>query len=417
MFKDIRKRITLFNTLILIAFFIIFLAVLVLLIQWSLGASGKIYLKSVAAELTDSQVPEEAALVDTRFHENIGYEYILWNGDGSVKAQKAAQGALVSAAHTLLEQETAEESFSVLRAGGIDYRVYTKHLKENGKPVTLQVFQQKMTEGSIIAYLITYLLLIGGAGILCLIPISYVLAGRSLRPVKKSFDDQKQFVANASHELRTPLTVIQTNLEVLDMKEDETIAENVRWLNNIRIECDNMSTLISEMLLIAQADHKKLTYNDKNFSLSALVAEVCMLMSAGAMEKQIVLTSDIDPDITFVGDEDKLRQMVRIFLDNAIKYTPAEGQVEVTLSQNKRGVTLEFKDTGQGITEEDQERIFERFYRCDADRNRKTGGSGLGLNIAQMLIHHYGGSVKVDSCVGLGTRFTVFLPKKVSASV
>ncbi|MDO4289549.1 MAG: HAMP domain-containing sensor histidine kinase, partial [Eubacterium sp.] len=274
-----------------------------------------------------------------------------------------------------------------------------------------QVFQQIITERSVITYVISFLLFIGSGGILLLIPISYFLAGKSLQPIKENYEEQKKFIADASHELRTPLTVIQTNVEVLKMKEDEVLAENIKWLNNIGLECETMGKLVSELLLIAQSDYKKVVLKKENFDLSALCAEVVDLMFDVARENEICLKGDITPGIEYKGDEERIKQAIRIFVDNAIKYTPGEGEVVVSLRQNKRSVFISVKDTGIGLTEEAKRKIFSRFYRVDDARNRQTGGVGLGLNIADVIVKQHSGKIKVDSVPDQGSTFTIILPK------
>ncbi|MEG2651493.1 MAG: HAMP domain-containing sensor histidine kinase, partial [Eubacterium sp.] len=256
-----------------------------------------------------------------------------------------------------------------------------------------------------------FLLFIGCGSILVLIPISYFLAGKSLQPIKETFENQKKFIADASHELRTPLTVIQTNVEVLKMKEDEILNENIRWLNNISLETETMAKLISELLLIAQADNKKIAMKKEVFDLSALCAEIQDLMYDVAADHQIHLKGNLQEGICYKGDEERLKQAIRILVDNAIKYTPGEGSVTIVLSEGVRNVSISVHDTGVGLSEEDQKKIFSRFYRVDNARHRESGGVGLGLNIAAVIVKQHNGKIKIDSTIDVGSTFTIVLPK------
>lgn len=405
MFSKIRKKITLFNTLILIAFLILFILVLIGVINWSLRVSGENYLKNVAQVLTSEQ-EDTAVQSSAGFQSELGYQYIEWL-NGAVLKQQIEDPNLIPAGHAL---DAKSGTFSVVKAGETEFRVYTQSFKTGGKDAVIQVWQDLSAEHSVLGYIVTYLVIIGFVGIIVLVPISYLLAGRSLLPVKKSLEDQKKFIANASHELRTPLTVIQTNVEVLKMKEDDLILENLEWLDNIEAECDNMGSLISELLLIAQADSRRMVLDRHEFCMSSVCGEVLALMRANAMEKGVRLTGKIEENVYYSGDEQKIFQMVRIFVDNAIKYTQDGGLVELSLSQRKRNVELSVRDTGIGIDAKDQEKIFERFYRVNDDRNRKTGGTGLGLNIAQMIVKRHGGSITLRSVPGKGSVFSICLP-------
>ena len=238
-----------------------------------------------------------------------------------------------------------------------------------------------------------------------------LLAGKSLQPVKESFENQKKFIADASHELRTPLTVIQTNVEVLRLKEDEVLAENLHWLDNIASESETMSKLVSSLLTIAQADNKRIVMEKKPFDLSALCAEVVDLMYDFAAENQIDLQGDIQQNVEFKGDEEQLKRAIRILVDNAIKYTPGKGKVTIKLREGVRNVVIAISDTGVGLSEENKKKIFSRFFRVDDARNRESGGFGLGLNIADMVVNQHGGHIKIDSKLNEGSTFSIVLPR------
>ena len=415
MFKEIRRKITLFNVLILIAFLFLFILLLGFLVHWGLNLSGELYLSETAQTMISEDVgekDEEPIYQNSELvHDKFGYDYIKWDSDKQVNSMKVAVNALVIQGYEMLMDPDFNDDFRIINIEGTDYRVYSTRYEEDHQTKTLQVFQQITTERSVITYVISFLLFIGSGGILLLIPISYFLAGKSLQPIKENYEEQKKFIADASHELRTPLTVIQTNVEVLKLKEDEVLAENIKWLNNIGLECETMGKLVSELLLIAQSDYKKVVLKKENFDLSALCAEVVDLMFDVARENDILLKGDIQPGIEYKGDEERIKQAIRIFVDNAIKYTPGEGEVTVTLRQGKRCVYIAVKDTGIGLSEEAKRKIFSRFYRVDDARNRKTGGVGLGLNIADVIVKQHSGKIKVDSVLDEGSTFTIILPK------
>jgi signal transduction histidine kinase len=318
---------------------------------------------------------------------------------------------LIMLGYELAIQDNENPRFNLIASDGVEYRVYTLHYSNNTNDLVLQVFQQVTTERSIIAYVISFLFLIGIGSIAVLVPMSYFLAGKSLQPIKETFEDQKKFIANASHELRTPLTVIQTNVEVLKLKEDEPIKDNMKWLNNIASEGETMAKLISELLLLAQAENQSLGIDKENFDLSSMCGQLVDLMTELANDKEIDLSENITPGIQYRGDEERLKQAVRILVDNAIKYTPEGGKVQLCLVQGKRNIAIEVKDTGIGLTEEEKAKVFSRFYRVDDARNRATGGVGLGLNIADYIVKKHNGKIKIDSIPNKGSTFTIILPR------
>ncbi|MDK2940530.1 MAG: hypothetical protein PWP56_43 [Acetobacterium sp.] len=413
MFKEIKRKITLFNTLILVIFMFMFIFLLGFLVNWSLSLSGEMYLTTVAKEIIQNNGQTISQPIDSRdsVHDKFGYQFIMWDSSNIVKSMKIDDRNLIMLGYELSIEKNETPQFNLLVSENVEYRVYTLPYSNNSNDYVLQVFQQISTERSIIAYVISFLLLIGIGSIAVLVPISYFLAGKSLQPIKDTFEDQKKFIANASHELRTPLTVIQTNIEVLKLKEEEQIKDNMKWLNNIASEGETMAKLISELLLLAQAENQRLVIDKEVFDLSSMCQQMVGLMTELANEKEIELSENISPGIQYRGDEERLKQAVRILVDNAIKYTPMGGKVQLCLVQGKRHLVIEVKDTGIGLTEEDKAKVFSRFYRVDDARNRETGGVGLGLNIADYIVKKHSGRIKIDSIPNKGSTFSIVLPK------
>lgn len=414
MFKEIKRQITLFNTLILIAFLFLFIFLLGFLVQWSLGLSGEMYLQNTADSIINKYTATDEKKVSnssTAVHDKLGYDYIVWDANHNVVEMDVDDNALIMKGYELDLDTTFNDDFKSFDIGDSNYRVYSQSYEVGTKTYVLQTFQMINTEKSVIRYIISFLLFIGCGGILVLIPISYFLAGKSLQPIKETFENQKKFIADASHELRTPLTVIQTNVEVLKLKEDEVLNENIRWLNNISLETETMGKLITELLLIAQADNKKIILKKEVFDLSALCAEVVDLMYDVAKDQSIILRGKIQEGVEYKGDEERMKQAIRILVDNAIKYTPGEGEVTLTLCEGMRSVSISVADTGVGLSDEDQKKIFSRFYRVDDARHREAGGVGLGLNIADVIVKQHGGKIKIESKENVGSTFSIVLQK------
>ncbi len=413
MFKEIKRKITLFNTLILVIFMFIFIFLLGFLVNWSLNLSGEMYLTNLAKEIiqNNGQTLSQPVSSGDSVHEKFGYQFIMWDSSDIVKTMKVDDRNLIMKGYELAINEDAKPRFDLLLSENVEYRVYTMPFSNNSNDYILQVFQQVSTERSIITYVISFLFLIGLGSIAVLVPISYFLAGKSLQPIKETFDDQKKFIANASHELRTPLTVIQTNVEVLKLKEEEQIKDNMKWLNNIASEGETMAKLISELLLLAQAENQQLIIEKEVFDLSSMCQQMVDLMTELANEKGIELSDNISLGIQYRGDEERLKQAVRILVDNAIKYTPEGGKVQLCLIPGKRHLVIDVKDTGIGLTDEEKAKVFSRFYRVDDARNRETGGVGLGLNIADYIVKKHNGKIKIESIPNKGSTFSIILPK------
>jgi len=225
-----------------------------------------------------------------------------------------------------------------------------------------------------------------------------------------SWQQQEEFVANAAHEIRTPLTVIQTNLDVVLSSPDTKIAENMKWLDNAYTETEHMGRLISDLLLLAQVDGSEIKLDNKAFDLSALLIEISIQMEPVAQNQDLLFLWEIDPGMILKGDKWRIRQLFMILLDNSFKYTPPGGNVKITARRSRDKIEILVQDSGIGISKEDRERIFERFYRADKARSRTQSGTGLGLSIAQWIIHVHRGSILLQSELGSGSCFTVILP-------
>lgn len=238
------------------------------------------------------------------------------------------------------------------------------------------------------------------------------LAGRALVPIRVSWDKQQQFVADASHELRTPLAVIQSQAELLFRHPERTIEQESEKISNVYKETRRMNKLVSDLLTLARSDSNQMEIERKPLQLDALLADVSWQFAQMAELRDIELTTKLQPGIGIEADEARLRQLLVILLDNALKYTGAEGKVHVSCSRTSHGAEFVVEDTGEGIAREDLPFVFDRFFRGDKVRTSSDGGTGLGLSIAQWIVEAHHGKIRVDSTPGRGTSFTVFLPAK-----
>jgi two-component system sensor histidine kinase ArlS len=231
---------------------------------------------------------------------------------------------------------------------------------------------------------------------------------RMMDRIEKAYDKQKQFVSDASHELRTPISVIQGYARMLDRwgKDDkEILHESIEAINK---ESKNMQDLVDKLLFIARNDKDTMVLIKDKFNFSELMEE--MVRDTKMLETKHNIESHVEPDIIINGDRDRIKQALRIFVDNAIKYTEPGGNITLKLEKEEGYAVAAVIDNGRGIPEKDLPNIFDRFYQVDAARERDKGGHGLGLSIARIIVLRHGGRIKVASKMGAGTRFRVFLP-------
>lgn len=241
--------------------------------------------------------------------------------------------------------------------------------------------------------------------------ISDYMARKAIEPVEKSWNDQQRFVADASHELKTPLTVILANMDIMQANKDATIWEENKWIENTKSEATRMTELVNDMLFLARSDANiDQSYNFQNVNFSKLSEECVLTFESVAFEKGINLASSIPMDMFTCADEARIKQVIMILIDNAMKYVNDNGSIFVTAENTGRHIRFSVSNTGQAISPEKQSHIFERFYRADDSRAREKGGYGLGLSIAQNIISAHGGKIGLDYSNEQGTCFAFTIP-------
>ena len=229
---------------------------------------------------------------------------------------------------------------------------------------------------------------------------------QTLERMEKLFLSQRRFLTDVSHELRTPLTVIKGNVGLMQ-RIGETDSES---LESIDAEVDRLTRLVNDLLLLAQAESGRLPMDIIPLELDTILLEVFQQMHLLAGDKLKLQLVEID-QVHVNGDHDRIKQVLLNLIGNAIRYTPAGGQVQLALRKSNDKAQFVISDTGPGIPADDIDHIFERFYRAEKSRKRdKNSGFGLGLSIAYWIIHNHGGSIDVASEDGKGTKFTVWLP-------
>jgi two-component system sensor histidine kinase CiaH len=253
----------------------------------------------------------------------------------------------------------------------------------------------------------------GGAALLVAVLFGYLYAGRALVPIRQSMgrrqaalQRQREFTANASHELRTPLTVIRTSVEDLKRNRHRRVEDVGEALDDIDSEVRQVTALVEDMLLLARTDSTVVQVEKVELDLADVAAEAASLLTAMAKEHDVILTLDPFP-ASVLGDPLRLRQLVTILVDNAIRHSPGGSTVIVRVHPELGAAILEVEDQGPGIKAEDLPRLWERFWRAD---DAPVGGTGLGLAIAKWIVDQHGGTIAAENCPEGGARFTVRLP-------
>jgi heavy metal sensor kinase len=226
--------------------------------------------------------------------------------------------------------------------------------------------------------------------------------------LESSFKRMAEFTADASHELKTPICAMRGEAEVL-LSKGRKAEEYQEGLVHFIEEFDHLNQMINNLILLSKFDATQGELKMAPLRLDLLIKDLCNLFQVLAEQKKIELSIGEIEEVTIVGDKIRLQQLFTNLIDNAIKYT-SEGSIRVSVEKNEEVVLVKICDTGVGIPKEEQEKIFKRFYRVDKSRSKETGGVGLGLSIAEWIVHAHQGRIEVDSKLNKGSTFTVYLP-------
>ncbi len=226
--------------------------------------------------------------------------------------------------------------------------------------------------------------------------------------LENSFKRIAEFTADASHELKTPLCALKGEAEVL-LSRARTSGEYQEGLAHFIERFDHLNRMINDLILLSKFDSSQVELKMVSLRLDLLVRDIGNLFKILAEQKGIDLQMDRVQEVTMMGDKVRLQQLFTNLIDNAIKYTP-EGSIRITVERDEENAVVQVRDTGIGIPCEEQAKIFKRFYRVDKSRSKESGGVGLGLSIAEWIVYAHHGRIGVESEIGKGSTFTVYLP-------
>jgi signal transduction histidine kinase len=256
-------------------------------------------------------------------------------------------------------------------------------------------------------------LLLAGSGLALLLAFGcgQFLAWLSLRPVRRAFQRQRDFVADASHELRTPLALIRANTEAMLRRTKSLPTEAKGYAHEVLEEVDYLNRIVGDLGTLALADSQQQRLQRERMELLDMLRDLVRQMQPLAAERGVTLAAELEGSATVEGDAGRLRQLFLILLDNAVTYTPAGGRVSMEVRRFDHRVEVRVADTGAGIPEKDLPHVWERFYRVDKARTRQgSAGTGLGLAIARWIASAHHGTIRLESLRGEGTTAVVGLP-------
>lgn len=326
---------------------------------------------------------------------------VLVGEDGQVLQTDTGQIAAVD------EEEAAVYAQNVLRSGGgSGFLGHYRYLQCENEQGNLIIFLD--CGRSLSAFRMTLLtsVLLALLGLLAVFALLLILSKRIVRPVAESYEKQKQFITDAGHELKTPMTIISADADLAEMECGEN-----QWISDIRRQVQRLTDLTKDLIYLSRMEEEQPKLQLIDFPLSDVVEEMTQSFQALAKSQGKEFSFHIQPMLSFIGDEKSIRQLLSILLDNALKYSPVGGWLELGLEKQGRTIVLTVVNTSvQTIDQDKLSHFFDRFYRTDQSRSSQTGGYGLGLSIARSIVLAHKGKIRAESLDGQTLTFIIHLP-------
>ena len=307
--------------------------------------------------------------------------------------------SIVKAAHE------SQEDIGTIKS--MDIRYYKKHYSLYEKISFIDISRDnKNLENLFVVFIMT-----GAITLLFFFFIVLFLSNWALMPVEKTWNQQKQFIADASHELKTPLTVLLANMDILENNKSDTIQSQIKWIQASKQEAKQMKNLIEEMLFLAKSDANRIDNSKTTINVSDTLFSLILSIEVIAFEKNVIINyaSTIDENLYTIANEKQLISLLSILLENACKYSYEETSITAKLKREQSKIKFELNNFGPVIPKHEIAHIFERFYRVDKSRNKEHGGYGLGLSIAKKITDENNMKISVESSVEKGTTFKVVM--------
>lgn len=401
MFQKTRLQLTVLNS-------IVFIVIIIFL-------SRTIYFYTetqVYREVDDSLRSMNQRMMNTpqgEFRLGPGPSVIIWSPEKTIIEPRLDANHFFKVNEAAFFPSTFDE-IEEIKVEGYTYRTMSTQVNSTIGELTVQFIRSVDGERAMLDRLLLILWVGGGVGSVIAVAAGYFLAGRALIPIRKSWEQQQQFVSDASHEIRTPLAVIQSKTDLLFQSPNATIEEKAVDISTISKEVRRLNKLVNGLLTLTRTDSNELEVKKENFFLDELVKEVVEQYEeiASFQEKQIA--SVATEQIVFLGDKERIHQLLVILIDNALKFTNEGGNIKIICRKNASSIILSVEDNGQGIPKQDIPYIFNRFYQVEKSRT-SSEGTGLGLSIAKWIVEKHQGSIKVMSEENRYTKFEIYFPK------
>ncbi len=325
---------------------------------------------------------------------------VLLTDDGTVQTTDIDRIAAVS------QEEAAEFAAEVMEGGKkegfIDDYLYVKTDEEDGVRITFLDCGRKMD--SFRTFLMISLIA-AAVGYVLFFFVIFFYSKRITKPVAESYEKQKRFITDAGHEIKTPLAIIKADADVLEMDH-----ENNEWIEDIQKQTERLTSLTNDLVSLARMEEGKSMETQSELALSELIEEEASAYQMLAQAEGKTLTFDIQPAVFIKGNDKSLRRLINILMDNAMKYSPENTEVRLTLKRSGKQVHLSvWNQTKETVEKEKLDLLFDRFYRLDSSRNSETGGHGIGLSMAKAIAESHGGKITASSDDGQSLRFHVLL--------
>ena len=331
---------------------------------------------------------------DTRYETS--FFVVSLDADGSVTEMDHSYIASVSEED--IDAYAKEILASGKEQGRADYFMYKVFDSDDGtsKIVAVSCYQQLRQ----FRLLLSICILAGFLYMAAVFALVWLMSRRITKPVEESIQKQRQFITDAGHELKTPITIIKANNEVLQMQNGSN-----QWTQSIENQTRRLSSLVQSLLELSRLNEKDIVDISEEFDLSKTVSEAVESFRVPIESDGKVLETAIEEGIHFKGSKDEMYRLVSLLMDNARKYSTDREPVRVTLNKHHR-ITLTVSNSCEHIEQEKLDRLFERFYRTDESRSRKTGGNGIGLSVVQAIVERHNGTVTASSSDGTSIQFT-----------
>ncbi|MCI9081994.1 MAG: HAMP domain-containing histidine kinase [Lachnospiraceae bacterium] len=247
-------------------------------------------------------------------------------------------------------------------------------------------------------------ILVSLTGLCSVLGLVFFFSKIVMRPISESYEKQRRFITDAGHELKTPVTIINANREILELENGEN-----EWTKGIQKQTSKLADLTNQLIFLSRMEESEHQLQKIDFCISDLVEETIQSFQAPAATQNKAFSTHVTPFLSYCGNEASIRQLISLLLDNAVKYSPPQSQIEVTLEKRGKNICFTVYNPTESISHENLSHLFDRFYRTDTSRNSETGGYGIGLSIARAITDAHKGKISAESKDGVSLLIMVSL--------